>query len=391
MKKFLCILIFTLLHLNNVASSNEEIIKVFYSGFSFSNTYESNPAYTQYTSSIINEKNTETGIDVISSALLESIKNFQFTKIDLDTENLLDFTKYPDNAIVMSVVLQHEEFAQEYNSASKVYSGFYDAYFEIFFYDFSDKNLIAAIPFDFEISMLSKNKLSKKQIIKRIKNFYIEDKPFDDLNKKINKFKIKRKYDRRIGITSISIMDRAFEEMPPDSRNNQSIIKNLIAQTFSKRLSLHHNVAIVPYSEGQSIGRTMKMRFVQTDKIYSLNLADPDYHIHIDLKGFKKVLARSSDIEDLFLYGSFINLTIFQPDLNKIYFNESLRGVTNIKIPKDQVEVNDWRKYYYNLEILFNDFSKNIIKQDRKWMKKATKKKIKKDLKNLNTVLEKVK
>jgi len=33
----------------------------------------------------------------------------------------------------------------------------------------------------------------------------------------------------------------------------------------------------------------------------------------------------------------------------------------------------------------------NIIKQDKKWMKEATKKKIKKDLKNLNTVLEKVK
>jgi len=141
-------------------------------------------------------------------------------------------------------------------------------------------------------------------------------------------------------------MDRAFEEMPPDSRNNQSIIKNLIAQTFSKRLSLHHNVAIVPYSEGQSIGRTMKMRFVQTDKIYSLNLADPDYHIHIDLKGFKKVLARSSDVEELFLYGSFINLKVFQPDIDKIYFNESLRGVTKIKIPKDQTDINDWRKYY---------------------------------------------
>ena len=47
--------------------------------------------------------------------------------------------------------------------------------------------------------------------------------------------------------------------------------------------------------------------------------------------------------------------------------------------------------YYYNIEILFNDFSKNIIKQDKKWMKKATKKKIKKDLKNLNSLLEKVK
>ena len=391
MKKLLGILFIIILYPVNPALANDEKIKVFYAGFSFSNTYESNATYAKYTSRLIKEKNPETGIDIISSTLLESIKNFQFTKIDLDTENLLDFTKYPDSAIVMSVVLQHEEFSQEYNSASKVYSGFYDAYFEILFYDFSDKNLIAAIPFDFEISMLSEDKLSQKEIIKRIKDFYLVDKPFDDLNKKINKFTIKRKYDRRIGITSINIEDRAFEEMPPNSKKYKDSIKNLIAQTFSKRLSMHHNIAIVPYLEGQAIGKSMKMRFVQTDEIYSVKLANPDYHIHINLKGFKKVLHRTSDVEDLYLYGSFIDLKIFQPDLDKIYFNESLRGVTPIKIPKGQADLNDWRKYYYNLEILFNDFSNNIIKQDKKWMKKATKNKIKKDLKNLNTILKKVK
>ena len=389
MKKLFAFFFIFIFSLNNQVIASE-ILKVFYSGFSFSNTYESNSSHTKYTSDLIKKKNNETGIDIISSSLLESIKNSQFTKIDLDTENLLDFNKYPDNAIVMSVVLQHEEFTQEYNFASKVYSGFYDAYFEILFYDFSDKNLIAAIPFDFEISMLSESKLNKKQILKRIKDFYLINNPFDDLNKKINKYNIKRKYDLRIGITSIDVHDRAFNEMPPNLINNQRIIKNLIAQTFSKRLSLHHNVAIVPYIEGQSIGKNMKMRFVQTDKVYSINLANPDYHIHIYLKGFKKVLARSSEVEELFLYGSFINLKIFQPDLNKIYFNESLRGVTNIIIPKGQSKVNDWRKYYYNLEILFDNFSKNIIKQDKKWMKKATKEKIKKDLKNLNTIFEKL-
>ena len=179
--------------------------------------------------------------------------------------------------------------------------------------------------------------------------------------------------------------------MPDNYKKIQNSIKNLIAQTFSKRLSKHHNVAIVPFLEGQAIGKTMKMRFVQSDEIYSINLANPDYHIHINLKGFKKVLAKSSASEDLYLYGSFVDLKIFQPDLDKIYFNEGLRGVTRIKIPKGQTKLNDWRKYYYNLEILFNDFSKNIIKQDKKWMKKATKNKIKKKLKNLNSVLEKVK
>ena len=81
----------------------------------------------------------------------------------------------------------------------------------------------------------------------------------------------------------------------------------------------------------------------------------------------------------------------YKLDLDKIYFNEGLRGVTKIKIPKDQTDINDWRKYYYNLEILFNNFSKNIIKQDKKWMKETTKNKIKKDLKGLNSILDKVK
>jgi hypothetical protein len=179
--------------------------------------------------------------------------------------------------------------------------------------------------------------------------------------------------------------------MPANSINNQNYIKNLIAQTFSKRLSMHHNVALVPYMEGQGIGGTMKLRFVQTDEIYSIQLPNPDYHIDINLKGFKKVLAKTSASEDLYLYGSFVDLKIFQPDLDKIYFNEGLRGVTKIKIPKDQTDVNDWRKYYYNLEILFNNFSKNIIKQDKKWMKETTKNKIKKDLKGLNSILDKVK
>lgn len=391
MKKLLGILFIITLYPVNPALANDEKIKVFYAGFSFSNTYESNAAYAKYTSSLIKEKNPETGIDIISYKLLERVKKIKFNKIDLDTQNLLDFNKYPDNAIVMSVVLQHEEFAQEFNYSSEIYMGFYDAYFQILFYDFSDENLIASIPFDFEISILSEEKFDEKQILKRIKDFYLNDEPFKELDQKINQFIIKRKYDRRIGITNVNIQDRAFDEMPINSKKYKDSVKNLIAQTFSKRLSEHHNVAIVPYMEGQAIGKTMKLRFIQTDEIYSIKLPNPDYHININLKGFKKVLAKSSASEDLFLYGTFVDLKVFQPDLNKIYFDEGLRGVTKIKIPKGQVEVNDWRKYYYNLEILFHNFSKNIIKQDKKWMKEVTKNKIKKDLKNLNTVLEKVK
>jgi hypothetical protein len=291
----------------------------------------------------------------------------------------------------MSIALQNESFTQEFNLSSKLYMGFYDAYFQILFYDFSDKNLIASIPFDFEIQILSKEKINNNQILNRIKNFYLKDDPFKNLDERINKFKIKRKYDQRIGVTKVSILNKSFESMPGDSVKYTNNYKILLAQTFSKRLSQNHNIAIVPYSEGQSIGKFMKLRFVQADKIYSISLPDPDYHIEIILKGFKKILAESSDVEDLFLYGSFFDIKILQPDINKIYFNQSLRGVTKIKIPKNQVDINEWRKYYYNIETLFDNFSKNISEPDSEWLKETTKNNIKKDLKDVSFLLEKVK
>tara|TARA_B100000530_G_scaffold316480_1_gene246811 strand:- start:224 stop:1396 length:1173 start_codon:yes stop_codon:yes gene_type:complete len=389
MKKIFILIFITISFIKPTIADNS-IIQVFYSGFSFSNLYVSNKSQAKFTSEIIQEKDPDVNIDIISNKLLKKVRSSTFRNIDINTNNLLDFDKYPNNAVVMSVALQHEEFTQEFNYSTNIYNGFYDAYFQIIFYDFSERKLIASIPFDFEIQMLSETKLDKNQILNQIRDFYLNEDPFSDLDRKINEFNIKRKYNNRIGVTKVSIQDKAFDEMPPGSENYLESYKNLVAQTFSKRLSKHHNIAIVPFMEGQAIGKSMKLKFVQSDEIYSIKLPNPDYHIHINLKGFKKVLAKSSDAEDLYLYGSFIDLKIFQPDLNKIYFDEGLRGVTKIKIPKGQAEVNDWRKYYYNLEILFNNFSKNIINQDKQWLKETTKNKIKKNLKKLNTLLENV-
>ena len=385
-----CIILFLFLLLNPSFAYSQKLT-VFYSGFSFSNLYESNQSQAKFTSTLIKQKNPETNIDIISSKLLKKVRNSNFKNINIDTNNLLEWSKYPDNAIVMSVALQHEEFTQELNFNTNVYSGFYDAYFQILFFDFSSKNLIASIPFDFEIPMFSETSFDRNEILSRIKDFYLNDDPFGDLDQTINQYDIKQKYQNKIGVTNVSIQNLAFEEMPSGSKNYENSYKNLIAQTFSKRLSLHHNIAIVPYMEGQAIGRTMKLVFVEVDEIYSIKIPSPDFHINLNLKGFKKVLAKSTDVEELYLYGSFVDIKIFQPDLNEIYFNEGLRGITKIKIPKGQAEVNDWRKYYYNMEILFDNFSKNIIKPEKKWLKETTKNKIKKDLKKVNAVIQTVK
>jgi len=386
--KFIIIIFFYALIPINAYS---EKLKVYYSGFSFSNTYESNKEYSKYSSLLIKEINPKTNINIISSALNESIGKSNFRNISLISDQLIDLDKLENGSVVMAVALQHEEFSQEYNYSSKVYNGFYDSYFEILFYDFDTKNLIASLPFDFEISMLSERKFTQDEILKRIKDFYLEDRPFNRIENIINNFDLKRKYNLRIGITNVEIDDRAFNDMPLNSKKNLNASKNLLAQTFSKRFSYIHNISMVPYTEGQVIGNAMKLRFIQSNEIYSLKLPNPDFHINLRLKGFKKVLAKSSASEDLYLYGSFFNIKIFQPEINKIYFEEELRGVSEVKIPKDQSEINHWRKYFYNIEIFFDNFSKNIIQHDNKWLKETSKNKIKNKIKSLSEIISKVK
>ena len=75
-KKFLLILLIFFIYPANILLANDQIIKVYYSGFTFSNTYDSNKTYTKYTADLIKEKNPDTGIDIISSKLLETIKKF---------------------------------------------------------------------------------------------------------------------------------------------------------------------------------------------------------------------------------------------------------------------------------------------------------------------------
>jgi len=382
--------IFIFLILVNTNAYSEKL-KVYYSGFSFSNTYESNKEYSKYSSLLIKEINPKTKINIISSELNESIGKSNFRNISLISDQLIDLDKLENGSVVMAVALQHEEFSQEYNYSSQVYNGFYDCYFEILFYDFDTKNLIASLPFDFEISMLSEKKFTQNEILKRIKDFYLEDRPFNRIENIINNFDLKRKYNLRIGITNVEIDDRAFNDMPLNSKKYLNATKNLLAQTFSKRFSYIHNISMVPYTEGQVIGNAMKLRFIQSNEIYSLKLPNPDFHINLKLKGFKKVLAKSSPSENLYVYGSFFDIKIHQPEIDQVYFDEALRGVTKVKIPINQSEINHWRKYFYNIEKLFNDFSQNIIKQDSDWLKKTSKKKIKKDLKVLKKVINKVK
>ena len=390
MKKIFAFLALSLLLIFNNVSANEK--KVFYAGFSFSGNYIDKSTGIKFTNYLINEKN-ENGLDIISDSLLRSIKKIQAKNFNIDY-NFADLEKGLEESVVMSVVLDHENFFSEYEPISKTYLNNIQMFFQVIFYNFKTKKLIASIPYDVSVPFFTKNELTEKEIINHIRNFYTKGlksidseqtiNAFTQVEKILNNFELKEKYKLRIGVTSVIFKDKSFLAIPNDYKKNIKPLENIFAQLFSSRLALHNDIALVPYVEGMAIGAKMKQQFVNSDVIYDIELPKPDYNINITVRGFKKVLAKKSDVNNIYFWASFLNLKIYQPDLNKVYMDDNLKNVIKKSIPSQIQDVNDWYKFYITTYELFDNFSLNINNPDDEWLKKVN------DLPNFKINMQKI-
>ena len=398
MKKIFAFLTLILLLIFNNVSANEK--KVFYAGFSFSGNYIDKSTGIKFTNYLINEKN-ENGLDIISDSLLRSIKKIQAKNFNIDY-NFADLEKGLEESVVMSVVLDHENFFSEYEPISKTYLNNIQMFFQIIFYNFKTRKLIASIPYDVSVPFFTKNELTEKEIINHIRNFYTKGlksidseqtiNAFTQVEKILNNFELKEKYKLRIGVTSVNFEDKSFFAIPNDYKKNIKLLETIFAQLFSSRLALHNDIALVPYVEGLAIGAKMKQQFVNSDVIYDIELPKPDYNINITVRGFKKVLAKKSDVNNIYFWASFLNLKIYQPDLNKVYMDDNLKNVIKKSIPSQIQDVNDWYKFYITTYELFDNFSLNINNPDDEWLKKVNDSpNFKINMQKIDKLMEKVK
>ena len=147
-------------------------------------------------------------------------------------------------------------------------------------------------------------------------------------------------------------------------------------------------------------------RYQQADNLYSdLIKAFPssehqfrpsfqilDFNIEISIRGFKKVLAKKSDVNNIFFWASFINLNIFQPDLNKTFMNDNLKNVIKKSIPAQIENINDWYKFYVATYELFDGYSLNVSSPNNEWIKKTNDAdSFKKNIQSINKLIEKLK
>ena len=406
MLKFIVYFLFIFLLNKSVFASKLDVI---WTGFSINSDFSDLEKSAKYTLKLIDRfKGKSTNI--IDKTLLNFLQSNEFKNININFKQGLS---EDTSKIAMSIFLDQELF-EEFKlpnqdckklNLSDCYIYNISNYYQLIFFDFEKMTFIKAVPFQSIYISDPLPKLEENEKVDLLVNAYKDskwlnkssdtisnNKSFYEViqNLEINKF-----YEFYIGINpnenGFTINKEKVKNLIPDELyNNIHLLKRHIANTFLGELALKHNLVVVPYFEGYGIGNKLKAKYVDRNEVYSLSLPDPTYYIDINVRGFiKKEYKKDSNVKDLtwWIYGAGINLTFYEPLLQKEYLKIKMTKANFKKIPdvleltKNNEFINIINLTYRPLAIEFSNIINSDFsdKSDREWLEKVTKNETKKE------------
>lgn len=377
------VLYFTILLIFCTSSNSLAKSNVIYGGFSFGSILPEN-TLTKYVHDRSN------GQSMIDKALLNAVKKINNKSFNVSFDLLKDGLSEDDQNVLV-LVLDDETINYITIAGDNLTRTDIILNFQVIFFNAKNNYLNASIPIEVTKVLNSSKPLSQERLINELQEIYKNEvmKYFVQL---VDKFELKNKYNNRIGVTKVIFEEKAKTFISRNKKNNNIFKKNKFAKSLSSYLSFNNNIAVVPYSQDRTSSSIM-IKFENSSR--EIKLPDPDYHIHLTIRGFKSILFDEGNIDEQWIYGSYVNIKLIQPDLDKIYFDEKFKNGLNVEFSKrstNNKESFEWIFYLDSLKILFDSFSKQTIKLDKKWLKNANdSKKIKKSFKQLNEIYEKCK
>ena len=267
--------------------------------------------------------------------------------------------------------------------------------FQIIFFNAKTNSLVASIPLEISKNISSSSELSKEQIKQELKNIY-ENEVARYYLELLSNFTLQSKYKNRIGVTEVIFEDNANDYFKKNMNKDDIFLKNRFAKSLSSFIAFNNGVAIVPYGQDRT-SSTIMLRFENSQR--QINLPSPDYHIHLTIRGFKSVLFKESNIDEQWIYGSYTNIKILQPDYpdeqKRIKMDEKFKNGLNVELSKrslDNKQSFEWIFYNDSLKVLFDNFSKQTVELDKKWVKSSNgNKKISKTFKEIKEIYDRCK
>lgn len=243
---------------------------------------------------------------------------------------------------------------------------------EALFFDFKEKQVLGGFPFTIDYIDVSSTPPGDADIQKAFHQMIVGAAGRHDIAgefvKVLKNSHVPDAANKHLRVTVSTLGPKAIEyinQVVPQL--DQASFAQEVASEFGKYLAANQHLSILPYSSNQAIGSSMAARFAEGEA-FNLKIPDADYEIHLNLAGFKKIEQSRSNIDSLFLYGAFVDVSVLEPLSQKIYFSQRIKQGQSRTVPVTQVSVDDWAASSDTLLSLFDNFTKAMSDSKSAWL-----------------------
>ncbi len=328
--------------------------KVFFAGF----------AYAGDAGFIANNFPLTSGWDpegaAINTALRSRLPSFHSASLELaDKYQLADLSA--GDALCLAVVLDQEVAVTEAFStpSGTKYKNTVELGVEAMFFDFRKMGVVGSYPLIVQYRDVTPTAPSTRETTEVIKSLFagtaLGTNLCDELFGRLHGLAYVGRSSQTVQVSEVEIAPEAFGFAPPAFQANPHNFQIYLAQTFSRALSQRLGVSVLPYTKGQ-VGYKMALRFSDSN-ILQLEVPRPTYAIKLDLRKFKKVLySESEGVGQAWIYGSFVGITMTEPQSGQTYLNEALKKGLTVKQIEGWSPTYEWYPYQESLALLFDEF-----------------------------------
>lgn len=309
--------------------------------------------------------------DSINARALRATEQNPPQKLKLSTNPIAEL-KGRDQALVTSLVLNSETVSVE--NFGDVRKLFVLIRGQVLFFDFKSMTVVRSYPVSFAYIDNLNRQPSDQDILARVKLVFegANDKPglYGRFANTLAQAVVPQQTPRFLQVTKVSLGPEMLTGMPDYLKSTQVAYETWAADLVGEAISTRVGVPIIPYSKGYAIGKVLSMK-VSDGTVYNLTLPSPDYEIHVDFKGLKKVKYSQNNVGTSYVYGAFADIRIEEPLSGTVYLSTALKNAEVKVVPASQTQIDDFPAFYDSVNGMFVKLAEAVAGKGNTWVKAA--------------------
>lgn len=366
--------------------SAEPATNVYFAGFALAGNWAESEKAFPISSRLLQERGSKDGTFLIQEELWKHVQSSSHPKLVIKPG--LASGLVPGDSVAMAFVLEWENVSSETVAGrTKLVA---DLHGQVLIFDFESKKVMGSYPAAVQLLDVIDGPVNDRIKESLIKSLYFGkagNSIFAQAAKRLPSVSVKPSTGNYIQIVSVDLEAKARQTLA-EFRADPQVLVSRVADAFGERLFENNHVAYIPYSKGVAIGQTMAARFANGD-IFQLELPKPDYRIHLNVRGYKKLLIDSNNVESAWGYASYMNVTIKNFDDSTVYLDAPFKFAVTKNVVSGTHDQDDWSAFQESTFALINQITLQIATPDSDWLKQwADGNSTMSQLKNLSRILD---